>query len=163
MKEQMITWKTSIVMLLSGVAEVLGSKGVLMLMWVCSMALDYASGTMAAKKCGKWKSKKAREGLMHKGGMILVVLVALMFDLTAWTVSCTIDFGIIWPCVVFPLCCTWYFFTECGSILENCQKMGITVPGWMIAIMKAGLSDIVKAIMRAMGKAVSEDDETDDI
>lgn len=161
MKERMLGWKTSIVLFFSGFAEVLGWKGVLMVLWVCSMALDYASGTMAAKKCGKWKSKKAREGLMHKGGMIIVGLVAGMFDLTAWTVCNNIDMGITWPCVVLPLCCTWYFFTECGSILENCQKMGITVPGWMVGIMKAGLSDIVKAIMRAMGKPVP-DDETDD-
>lgn len=161
MKERMLGWKASIVLFFSGFAEVLGWKGVLIVMLVCSMALDYASGTVAAMKAGKWKSKKAREGLMHKSGMILVGLVAGMFDLVVWVVCNNMDFGIHWPGVALPMVCCWYFFTECGSILENCEKMGANVPGWMPKLMKASLTKVIKAIWKAFGTE-TEPEEPDE-
>lgn len=159
MKEDMLNLKAAIVLFFSGLAEVLGWKGVLLILWAASMALDYATGTMAAKQTKKWKSSKAREGLWHKGGMIVAVLVCAMFDLVAWAVCENMDFGFQWPGIVLPLGCCWYFFTECGSILENCEKMGATVPKWLVALMKAGLSNVVKAVIKSMGKAAEPDAE----
>lgn len=161
MKEDMLNIKAAIVLFFSGLAEVLGWKGVLLILWVASMALDYVTGTMAAKITKKWKSNKAREGLWHKGGMIVVVLVCAMFDLVAWTVCENMDFGINWPGAVLPLACCWYFFTECGSILENCEKMGTTVPKWLVTVMKAGISNIVKAVIKSLGKASAPDNQED--
>ncbi len=161
MKEDMLNAKTAIVLFFSAFAEVIGWKGVLLILWVASMALDYATGSWAAKHSKKWKSSKAREGLWHKGGMIVVVTVSAMFDLAAWTVCKNMNFGIEWPGAVLPLVCCWYFFTECGSILENCAKMGATVPKWMITLMKASVSSVVKAVWKALGKsAEAEGDET---
>ena len=51
-----------------------GVVGCLALVWVACMAVDYISGTAAACKDGEWSSAVAREGIYHKGGMILVVL-----------------------------------------------------------------------------------------
>ena len=48
-----------------------GVVGCLALVWVACMAVDYISGTAAACKDGEWSSAVAREGIYHKGGMIL--------------------------------------------------------------------------------------------
>lgn len=151
MKDNMLKIKAAIVAFFSAMAEVLGWKGILIVLWVLAMAIDYATGTAAAKQAKKWKIKKAREGLWHKGGMLIVAAVAAMFDLAAWTVCNNMDFGISWPGIALPLVCCWYFFTECGSILENCEKMGANVPGWMPKLMKASLAKVAKAIWKAFG------------
>lgn len=151
MKENMLEIKAAIVVFFSAMAEVLGWKGMLLILWCLAMMLDYATGSMAAKQAKKWRSNKAREGLWHKGGMIVVVMVCGMFDLVAWMVCANMDFGIDWPGIVLPMACCWYFFTECGSILENCEKMGTTVPKWLILLLKSSLSTVVKTMVKALG------------
>ena len=76
MNETLVTAKAAIVAFCTAVGTVLGWKGVMAVAWVVLMSLDYASGTFAARKEGTWKSSVAREGLWHKGGMVLVVMVA---------------------------------------------------------------------------------------
>ena len=58
-----------------------GWMGWLVLLWAACMVLDYLSGTAAAMCAGGWSSKTAREGIYHKGGMVLTVAVALLADL----------------------------------------------------------------------------------
>ena len=53
-----------------------GWLGWLAVGWILAMALDYLTGSMAAAKEGQWSSARAREGIWHKCGMIVVVLVA---------------------------------------------------------------------------------------
>ena len=118
----------------------LGWQGVLLLGWVILMFLDYASGWLAAKKTGTWKSEKARDGIMHKGGMVLVVAAAGLTDLilgVAWEQMGLIDME--WPYLVLALVLMWYCLTEVGSILENAGKMGAPVPEWFASTLDAGL------------------------
>ena len=58
-----------------------GWMGWLVLGWILCMALDYITGSAAAAKDGDWSSAKAREGIWHKAGMIVVVIVAALADL----------------------------------------------------------------------------------
>ena len=76
MKENLVTMKTAVAAFLTAMGGFLGWKGVMLVSWVAVMGLDYLSGTMAACKAGNWSSGAAREGLWHKGAMILVVTVA---------------------------------------------------------------------------------------
>lgn len=39
------------------------------------------SGSQSAAKAGEWQSKKGREGLWHKIGCIVAVLVTAIFDM----------------------------------------------------------------------------------
>ena len=57
-----------------------GWLGWLALAWVGCMALDYLTGSAAAAAKGSWSSAAARAGIWHKGGMIVVVLVAAVTD-----------------------------------------------------------------------------------
>ncbi|MCD7755741.1 MAG: phage holin family protein [Firmicutes bacterium] len=139
MNERLTAIKTAVTVAFSALAAFLGWKGVLALVWVVCMALDYLSGSAAACKAGTWSSQVAREGLWHKGGMILVVLAAAFADLGLTAACANLDMGFAWPEVVLPLVLVWYILTEIGSVLENARKLGAAVPEWLIKGMRASL------------------------
>ena len=149
MNENLVTIKTAIVAGCTALGAFLGWKGVMLVAWVAVMALDYLTGTLAACKSGNWSSTTAREGLWHKGGMIAVVIVAVLADWIMVIVSAYIPIGIQWPGIIMPLVLAWYIITELGSILENAVKMGAKVPPWLIKLLKSS-ANIVEA---AGGKA----------
>ena len=121
---------------LSGLSAVLGWQGILALVWVAVMIVDYITGTAAACKCGDWSSAVARQGIWHKCGMVVVVAVALLADFALSLIFSHFPLGITWPSIIFPLVLAWYIVTELGSILENAVKMGANVPGWLIKILR---------------------------
>lgn len=139
MNENVITVKTTLAAVFTAVAAFLGWKGIMLLVWVGVMALDYLSGTLAACREGQWCSAVARQGLWHKGGMILVVTVAAISDaVMAMLITC-LPLGDTWPGLILPLVLAWYIITELGSILENAVKMGANVPQWLVKLLKAGI------------------------
>lgn len=136
----------------------LGWKGLLLILWVAAMVLDYISGSVAAKKNGEWDSARAREGLAHKGGMILVVLVAMLFDGCLALVAINIPaLNMTWPGVIFPVVLAWYIITEAGSIVENCIKMDAPVPPWLRKGLKITETMIDKAGEGALDVLGEED------
>lgn len=143
----------AIVAFFTALGAYLGWKGILLLAWVAVMALDYLSGTIAACKDGAWSSSIAREGLSHKGGMIFTVLVAAISDWVMVAVSQYIPLGIRWPGIILPLVLAWYIVTELGSILENAVKMGATVPGWLMKLLKTTVDK-----MDSLGENALEED-----
>lgn len=147
MNENMVTVKTAIVAFVTALGAFLGWKGVMLLSWVAVMALDYISGTLAACRAGEWCSATAREGLWHKGGMILVVTVAGIADYVMVIIAEHVPIGIQWPGIIMPLVLAWYIVTELGSILENAVKMGANVPDWLVKLLKASAQ-----IMEAAGE-----------
>ena len=152
MKETMLGYKAALAVFFTALGELLGWKGIMMVAWFVAMATDYISGTMAACKEGKWSSAVARQGLWHKGGMILVVAVAGIADIIMLSICENIPaVSIQWPGVILPLVLAWYIITELGSILENAVKMGAAVPGWLVKLLEAG----AKAV-EAMGEKQQE-------
>lgn len=152
MNETMVTAKVAIAAFFTAIGTFLGWKGIMALVWVVLMALDYISGTMAARKDGSWKSAIAREGLWHKGGMILVVVVAAIADMVMALALKNIPvINIAWPDLLFPLVLAWYIITELGSILENAIKLGANVPVWLVRILDASLKIVENA-----GEAAAE-------
>ncbi len=138
----------------------LGWKGVLLFIWAAAMVLDYISGSLAAHRNGEWSSARAREGLFHKGGMILAVLVAMLFDGALALVAIQIPvLNMTWPGIIFPLCLAWYILTEAGSILENCVAMGAPYPKWLAKGLKITSTAIDKAGEGAMDKLAPQEDE----
>ena len=106
--------------------------------WVLCMVLDYLTGSMAAAKDGQWSSARAREGIWHKCGMIVVVLVAGGADLL---ISLVLDnlpmlaLPVQYPGLVCPVVLVWYIVTELGSIVENAVAMGAPVPQWLVKLL----------------------------
>lgn len=156
MNDKLLAIKGGIAAIITGLAAFLGWKGILAVVWVAVMALDYLSGTFAACKEGQWSSEQARQGLWHKSGMILVVLAAAITDGVFAVVGDHFALGINWTGLLLPLTLAWYIITEIGSILENAVKLGVKVPSWLVKILKISLKSIDTA-----GDAAAENDEED--
>jgi toxin secretion/phage lysis holin len=125
-----------------------GWMGWLVLGWILCMALDYITGSAAAAKDGDWSSAKAREGIWHKAGMIVVVIVAALADLLISMVfqhlpgiSLPIEYG----GMVCPIVLVWYIITELGSMAENAAEMGAPVPSWLIKLLAVGKTAVDQA------------------
>lgn len=112
-----------------------GWFGWLVVAWVICMVLDYLTGSAAALKAGEWSSEKARNGLWHKLGAIVAVLVAGILDLVVGQIL-----GYVVPAQVLPFTYTvflcplvivWYILTEAGSIIENAGRLDAPLPGWL--------------------------------
>lgn len=127
--------------------ELLGWKGIMLILLALFMAMDYVSGSLAAKKNGTWSSRIAREGLFHKAGTIQAVIVALLADmLFVYAIPVIPLFGGFRnPGAFLPLVLAWYILTEAGSVLENAAKMGAKVPKWFQKAIRAAGSAVDKA------------------
>lgn len=145
MEHKLIAGKAAMSAAITTISAFLGWKGILAVVWVLAMALDYISGSAAACKAREWSSSAARQGLWHKGGMILVVMVSGIADMIMAVVMENMSIGLHWPGVVLPLVLTWYIITELGSILENAVKLGATVPEWLVKLLKISLSTVTSA------------------
>lgn len=148
MSERLVALKAAIAVALGAVGNFLGWKGLMVIVLALCMALDYISGTLAAKKDGTWSSTIAREGLYHKGGTIIAVGAAAIVDFVFYFLIPTLPIlgrDIRNPGVFLPLVLAWYIITEIGSILENAAKMGAAVPKWFLKAVAATKKGVDKA------------------
>ena len=126
-----LTW-THIVLagVIAAGTAIWGWFGWLVLLWVVCMAGDYATGTLAALRHHEWSSAAAREGLWHKGGMILVVLIAALTDLAVSLLlrSGVAGFPFDHSVLLTVTALSWYTLTELGSMLENAARLTNRVP-----------------------------------
>lgn len=146
MEDHLMKFKAGFAAFFTALGAFLGWQGIMALVWVAAMALDYITGTMAACRAGEWSSKIAREGLWHKGGMIVVVIVAAIADGVMAVLCANLPIGIQWPVLVLPLVLAWYIITELGSVLENAVKMGAAVPEWLVKLLNASLELVDDAL-----------------
>lgn len=146
MNETIVTAKAAIAAFFAAIGAFLGWKGIMAVVWVALMALDWITGTIAARKNGTWRSSAARDGAWHKIGSVLVVVVALLADFIMGVMLSHIPvLEIAWPNMLGPLVLAWYIVTELGSILENAVKLGAPVPNWIVKIFDATLKMVDKA------------------
>lgn len=142
MEDNLLAFKAAIAAFFTALSVFLGWQGVLAVIWAVVVALDYASGTVAAIMAGEWCSAVARDGAKHKLGMLFVVIVAGITDITLAVACEHLPMGWDWPVLVLPLVFAWYILTELGSILENAVKMGAPIPDWLMDVLSAGLKVI---------------------
>ena len=158
MNDKLVAIKAAIAAVLTAIGAFLGWKGIMMIVWVAAMALDYLTGTLSACKGGEWSSSVAREGLWHKGGMIVIVCVACAAD---WLLGAMLKNlpGVTLPfeytVLVGPLVVMWYIIGELGSLAEHGVSMGAPVPAWLVRFLRAGK----KAVDAAGDKISPEEDE----
>ena len=118
-----------------------GWFGWLVVGWIGCMALDYLTGSPAAARAGAWSSGKARDGIWHKCGMLVVVLVAAGTDLLLAAVLDNLPlaaFPVEYAGLVCPVVLVWYIVTELGSMVENAAAMGAPVPKWLAKLLALG-------------------------
>ncbi len=126
--------KASLVAIFAVVTAGFGWFGWLAIIFIASLTGDLLTGFMAAFKCGNWESRIAREGLWHKIGCIVAVLVTAVFDFIIGMIINNlpgIDFPFNYSVMLCPLTMIWYILTELGSIIENAGKMGAPIPGFV--------------------------------
>lgn len=158
MDEKLLALKVAVAAFFAGMGDLLGWKGVMVMVWIFAMALDYISGSCAAAKNGEWDSAVARQGLWHKGGTILVVVVAVIADaLFMFFLPRLPLVDAANPGFLLPLVLAWYIITEAGSVLENAVKLGAAVPAWLTKALKIGLKAVDKAGDEAAGKEAETD------
>lgn len=122
-----------------------GWFGWLVVLFACCMVVDYASGSVVAMRNGAWTSKAARDGIWHKAGSILVVLVAGAADLLLGTLLTHIP-GVTLPftytVLICPVVVVWYILTELGSIVENAVALGAPCPKWLGTMLEGALDAV---------------------
>lgn len=140
METNLTEFKVALVALIGVLTGFWGWLGWLVVCWVACMVLDYITGSAAAGKAGEWESRKAREGIFHKAGMIVIVIVAAAADLLISLVlenlpmlALPVEYGGL----VCPVVLVWYIVTELGSITENAVAMGAPVPKLLTKLLKA--------------------------
>lgn len=145
MEDNVLAAKVILTGIIAAGSAVWGWFGWLVILWVVCMALDYLTGTLAAMKKGEWSSDRAREGLWHKGGMILIALVAALADLTISLIlrSGVVKFPFDYSILLTVLVISWYTLTELGSILENAVTLAPDkVPGWLRKLLRVAAETI---------------------
>ena len=138
--------KAAIVGIFGAFGAAFGWLGWLVMAWIGCMVVDYISGSSAAMKAGEWSSAKARSGIWHKAGMIVVVIVAAVADKVLAIVLANIPgLPIDYTVLLLPMVLVWYILTELGSILENAAAMGGDVPPFLIRILAAAKDTVEDA------------------
>lgn len=138
--------KAAIVGIFGAFGAAFGWLGWLVLAWVACMVVDYISGSSAAMQAGRWSSSKARGGIWHKAGMIVVVVVAAVADSVLALVVVNIPgLPIDYTVLLLPMVLVWYILTELGSILENAAAMGSDVPPFLIRILASAKEKVEEA------------------
>ena len=148
MEEYIKSLKAAIAATVGLLTGLWGWLGWLVVGWIGCMVLDYLTGSAAAGKAGKWTSKQAREGIWHKAGMIVVVIVAAGADLLIGVVLeylPIIQLPIQYPGLICPVVLVWYIITELGSMAENAVAMGAPVPKYLVRLLAAGRDAVDKA------------------
>ena len=158
MNDNMLTVKAAIVGFFTTMGAFLGWKGIMIFAWFGVMVLDYLSGTVAAALNGNWSSAVAREGIKHKGGMILVVVVSGIADIVMSVIVANVPVGIRWPGLILPMVLAWYIITELGSILENAVVMGAPVPSWLVQLLTVSAK-----IVESAGDLAIKDAEVEEL
>ena len=143
----------------STAAVAFGWRGGLALIWIASMILDYATGTFSALSNGEWTSTKARQGLFHKGGMLAVVIAAILLDLLIRTIQHTgiVSFPCVYSAVLMPVVMAGYIVTEIGSSIENVSAMGVYIPPILLRAMES----VKNTVQSEAEKGEADNDETD--
>lgn len=163
MNDNMLTVKAAIVGFFTTMGAFLGWKGIMIFAWFGVMVLDYLSGTIAAALNGNWSSAVAREGVKHKGGMILVVAVSGIADIVMGIIVANVPVGIQWPGLILPMVLAWYIITELGSILENAVVMGAPVPAWLVQLLTVSAKLVESAGDLAMKDVPAANPESEEL
>ena len=115
-----------------------GWLGWAVLIFAASMLLDWITGSLAARSRGEWSSTVARQGLWHKLGEIVALLVAALCDISIAVIlnsaAAPLMRGFEYRNYLTLIVSIWYIFTELGSIVENVEKLGAPVPAWLLKV-----------------------------
>ena len=119
------------------ISSVLGVLAVPVLLMVACNVLDYATGLMASTyRSQDINSYKSIRGIMKKVCMWLLVVVGAVIDqlllYASQTAGITLPFTFLISCIV----AIWITCNELISILENIVDIGVTIPTFLLPLVK---------------------------
>lgn len=145
--EHVNTIKAAVAAVCAALTALWGWFGWVVVIWVGLMVIDYLTGSAAALRAGEWSSKSARDGIWHKVGSAVAVIVAALLDVVIGHLLGNVpgvELPFTYTVLLGPLVVVWYILTEAGSIIENAGAMGAPVPAWlsrMIAALESKVND----------------------
>ncbi len=141
--------KMLITALTSMLTAILGVLYIPVLLMVACNVIDYATGLIAAKyRKDGISSYKSMKGILKKVTMWLLVVVGAIMDALLAYASGTFGWKPPISFLVAGIVTIWIICNELISILENMVEIGISVPGFLIPIVKQ-----LKTTMGQMGDA----------
>lgn len=155
--ENVNAFKVTLTAIFAGVSAMLGWFGWLILAFVACLAVDWLTGSAAAAKNGQWSSQIGREGIWHKTGSIIVVIVAAVLDGVIGSIINNIPsiaLPFTYTVLLCPIIVVWYILTELGSIVENAAKMGAPIPDFL----KSAIA-LFKGTVDAAGNKIADSKE----
>lgn len=152
MNDWTLALKAAVAVPLAAVGSVLGGSGFLVIFFVAAALIDWLTGTMKAMKSGSWTSATARNGLWHKTGEVVSILVAAGLDLLVYYLSVSAPaLNVNYTACLLPVVCVWYICTELGSILENIGELGAPIPKFLCRMI-----EVLKGQAEEDGNALEE-------
>lgn len=128
--------KGAIALVIAFFTSLWGWLGWAILAFLVALALDYITGSWAARANGEWSSTVARQGLWHKLGEIVALAVAALCDIAIRVILSTAAAPLVGDVAyrgyITLIVSVWYIFTELGSILENAARLGAPIPEKLI-------------------------------
>ena len=132
--EHVNTFKAALAALCAALTALWGWFGWVVVAWIGCMLIDYATGSAAALRAGEWSSKTARDGIWHKLGSVVAVIVAAILDTVIGHLLDNVpgmELPFTYTVLLCPLVVIWYILTEAGSIIENAGALGAPIPDWL--------------------------------
>ena len=116
---------------LAGLLYYLGIVSIPIIILICAMIIDYATGMLAAAYNSELSSKKGIKGIVKKVGYLALVVAAMIID---WLISqglqqINVDFH--YSVFFAVLVAVWLIINELISTLENLSRMGVPIPNFL--------------------------------
>ena len=146
--EHINSFKAAVAALCAALTALWGWFGWVVVAWVGCMLIDNATGPAAALRAGEWSSKTARDGIWHKLGSVVAVIVAAMLDTVIGHLLGNVpgvELPFTYTVLLCPLVVVWYILTEAGSIIENAGALGAPIPAWLTKMIAALSSSVDRA------------------
>ena len=115
----------------AGLMYYLGIVSIPLVMLICAMIIDYATGMSAAFYNSELSSKRGVRGVVKKVGYLALVVAAMILD---WLISQglqQINVDITYSVFFAVLVAVWLIINELISTLENLSRMGVPIPNFM--------------------------------
>ena len=129
--------KAFFVSIISFLSSLIGILAIPVILMVTCNLIDYITGLIAApKRAQDINSYKSIRGVMKKISMwLLVVVGAVLDELLIYT---TDAIGLSMPCTFWIACvvAVWITCNEIISILENMIDIGVTLPPFLLPIVR---------------------------
>lgn len=115
----------------AGLMYYLGIVSIPIVMLICAMVIDYATGIMAAWTNSELSSKRGVKGIVKKIGYLALVVAAMILDWLIFQGLQQINVDLHYSIFFAVFVTVWLIINELISTLENLSRIGVPIPNFM--------------------------------